>query len=257
MRLRRHSLFILCFLTAVFLLCGCATIYNPATGREEVVWISAREEQDVGRKMARQVEKKFKTYNDLFTQSRVNAIGQQLVKFCDRKEIPYHFTVLDSEEINAFALPGGYIYVFRGLIEKAGSDAEIAAVLAHEIGHIAARHPVKKMESSMGYNVLMSLAFAKSETRELTRYIDIGYNIVSLGYSREDEFLADRLSVRYLRRSGYSPGAVVSFLKKLQELNKSQEVPYLVIFRSHPLLTQRIEAAEKEIAGPAEDMAAL
>ena len=247
MKLRKNSVCKILLLCFALFCSGCATVYNPATGREESVWIDTPQEVSIGRSMVASVEKRFRPYSNLLVQARVNAIGQQVARFSDRKDIRYHFKVIDEDEVNAFAVPGGYVYVFRGLVEKAESDAEIASVLAHEIGHIAARHPVKKMETQMGYGVLMSLAFAKSKNKDFARYIDLGFNLISLGYSREAELLADRLSIRYVTRAGYDPYAVVTFLEKLQKLNEKQEVPYLVIFRSHPLLSQRIGAAKQEI----------
>lgn len=235
------------YLIASIFLGGCATVYNPATGREEYVWIDTTQELQLGRQMANEVGRRYKRYEDLLTQARVNAIGQYLAKFSDRKDIHYHFTVLDGEQINAFALPGGFIYVFRGVVENAKSDAEIASVIAHEIGHIAARHPVKKMEMDLGYNLFMNVLFSGGKHRDFARYIDLGFNLIMLGYSREDEFLADRLSIRYLLRAGYNPYAVVSFLKRLQKMKDDEWLKPLVILSSHPYISQRIEAAQEEL----------
>jgi len=195
--------------------------------------------------MASQIERRFKPDEDMIVQARVRAIGSVIANVSDRKDVPYYFKVLKDKDVNAFTTPGAYVYVFRGLVDKADSDAELASVIAHEIGHVAARHAAKKIEMDMGYDLLMSLAFSKEAKPELERYINIGFNIISLGYSREDELFADKLGIRYLIRAGYDPYAMVSFMEKLAKIEKEEGGVPVYILSSHPYMSQRIEEARK------------
>jgi len=252
-QIKKHRLaqisVIICIFSSVLIcvLSGCATIYNPATGQKETVFVTTADERAIGANMAPQIEKKFKVDEDSFIQTRIRTIGNTIAKVSDRQDLPYYFGVLKGKDVNAFTTPGAYVYLFRALVDKTDSDSELASVIAHEVGHVAARHAAKKMEAEMGYNILMTIAFSKESKPELERYIDIGFNIVALGYSREDELFADKLAVRYLVRAGYNPYGMISFMKKLEEIEKEEGVAPIYILNSHPYMSQRIEAVRKEI----------
>ncbi|MBI4335746.1 MAG: M48 family metalloprotease, partial [Candidatus Omnitrophica bacterium] len=232
----------------IFGLSGCATIYNPATGRQEMVLVGTQEEVEIGVRMARQIERRYSMDEDYFIQTRIRAIGNVLAGISDRRDVPYQFKVLKGKDVNAFTTPGGYVYIFRGLVDKTSSDSELASVIAHEIGHVAARHAAKKMEMEMGYSLLMSIAFSGSARPETERYINIGFNLISLGYSREDELFADKLAIRYLTRAGYDPNGMISFMEKMERLEREEGARPLYILSSHPYMSQRVEAARREIA---------
>lgn len=239
------------WLFLIFILCvlsGCATVYNQATGRQETMLISTADEVRIGQKMAAEIEKKYKPDEDIFVQARLRAIGNVIAAVSDRKDLTYYFKVLKDKDVNAFTTPGGYVYVFRGLIDKTGSDSELASVVAHEIGHVAARHAAKKMEIDMGYNLLMSIVFSGKSNADTARYIDIGFNLIALGYSREDELFADKLGIRYLIKAGYDPYGMVSFMEKMEKMEKEEGGAPIYILSSHPYMSQRIEEARKEIA---------
>jgi len=230
---------------------NCAAEYNLATKKEENLFFSTASEVGLGRSLARKVEEEFELCQDPAVQERVDKIGEKLASVCGRKDISYSFTVLESEKANAFALPGGYVYVNKGAIEKTDSDDEIAAVLAHEIGHIVARHSIKRLQAAIGYNLLSILALAATKDVRFKRGADLAFGQIMLGYSRKDEFLADELSVEYLRKAGYNPEAVVSFLKKLKQLEKEAPIRPLIAnyARTHPYLPQRIAAAKERVYG--------
>lgn len=236
------------FLFMVFILSGCATVYNPATGRQETVLISTADEVSIGQRMAAQIERRYKPDEDMMVQARLRAIGHVIANISDRKDLVYYFKVLKGKDVNAFTTPGGYVYVFRGLIDKTDSDSELGSVIAHEIGHVAARHAAKKMEVDMGYSLLMSLVFSQKSIPEMERYINIGFNLISLGYSREDELFADKLAIRYLIRAGYNPYGMVSFMEKMERMEKEEGGAPIYVLSSHPYMSQRIEEARKEIA---------
>lgn len=236
---------------SIFLLSECAAEYNLATKEEEHLFFSTASEVKLGRSLVQKIEQEYKICQDEKLQERVDQIGKRLITVCDRKDITYHFTVLDDEKVNAFALPGGYIYINKGLIEKTVSDDEIAAVLAHEIGHIVARHSIKRLQASLGYNLLSILALAATKDARFKRGADVAFSQIMLGYSREDEFLADRMSVKYMRDSGYAPQAVIALLEKLKKIEK--EAPLkplrLSLSKTHPYLPERIAAVKQEIYG--------
>lgn len=230
-------------ITLILILTGCATTYNPATQRQEIVLIGDSQEISIGKSMTQEVKKQYKLNNDQAALRRINTIGQKLISVCDRKDIPYNFFVIEDKEINAFALPGGYIYVYTGLL-NISTDDELAGVLAHEIGHIAARHPVKKIEVTLGYQILAGLI----SNNDIQKIATLGFNIINLGYSREDERLADKLSVRYSYLANFNPQGTISMFKKIQRESQKQGKKQGPIFlSSHPPIEERIKNIEEEI----------
>ena len=228
---------------------GCASpYYNLATHREEWILYTTDQEVSMGRKISKQVEKHFKAWDNPASQSRVNAIGERLSEVCDRKELLYYFKVLDLKEVNAFSLPGGYVYVNRGLLEKVKNDDELAGVIAHEMGHIAARHSIKRLQTSMGYGLLQALAVGTRTSLEAVRGAQIAFAQIFLAYARGDELLADRLAVRTMKRAGYDPYAMASFLEKLKGILREKPVAGNYA-RTHPYISDRIRVVHEEIEG--------
>lgn len=251
---KRFFLLFLIYLGLLLFNSGCATVYNPATGRREHIFINSAEEVQIGRSLDKQIiTTQYPLWNNPIAQRKIKEIGQRVAAVSDRRDIIYYFQVLDSPDYNAFALPGGYIYIYRGLYDHLKED-EIAAVLAHEIGHIAAKHPVKQMQSALGYNLIASLVFLGmgNENPELAREVgalsDTFFDLLSKGYGREDELFADKLSVKYLRASGYDPNAMV---RSLEFLSKEQGPGGRVfeVLSTHPRLDERIKKVKEEIAG--------
>jgi predicted Zn-dependent protease len=175
-------------------------------------------------------------------------IGYRVSTFSDRQDLIYYFRIVDDPDFNAFAIPGGFIYVNSGLIDNA-TDDELAGVLGHEIGHLAARHSVKRLQVNLGYQIVMGIAMGVSGQEAIGRATDIVFNVASLGYSRRDEFLADKLAVKYARNAGFNPYGMITFFEKLrQEAKNKGEGFRLVFLSSHPPLEERIKNVEKEIA---------
>ncbi len=235
-----------------YFLSGCATVYNPATGKKELILINSAQEVQIGRGMAGNViAKEQRLLNDPAKQLLINKIGQRVVRVSDRTDIIYNFKVLDSPDFNAFALPGGYVYITSGLMDKLDEDA-IAAVLAHEVGHVAAKHSVKRMQAALGYDLLVAIALVgignndPKFAQDIASMSDTIYGLLSLGYSREDELFADKLSVRYLDRAGYNPYAMV---KSLELLDKEEGPGGRVfeILSTHPRMQERIAKAKAEV----------
>jgi predicted Zn-dependent protease len=228
-------------------LSGCATIYNPATEREELILIDTASEVALGNNLAVQIERQYVLSKDVDLNKHVEEIGQRIASYSDRTDLQYHFKVVKNKEVNAFSTPGGYVYVHTGLL-KIVNDDELACVIGHEVGHIAAKHSVKKLQAQMGYNILMSLAFSRGRFHDLQRVINITFNLITQGYSREDEFLADKLGVKYTYKAGYEPQGMITFLNKLKEIEGRKPSAIEIILRSHPAISQRIKNTQDEIA---------
>ncbi len=226
---------------------GCATEYNIVTGKEETYFYSTDREIEMGRSIAREVEKKYKLVDDPLIQKRVEDIGKKIVSVCDRKDINYSFKALDDEEVNAVSLPGGFIYVNRGLIDKVANDDELAGVLAHEVGHIVARHSIKKLQAIMGYSILRVLVSQAPQSGAVGTAADVAFTELLLGYGRDDELLADQLATRYTKLAGYNPRAMISFLETLQEVNRRKPLQPKSYLKTHPYVPDRIRIVKQEL----------
>jgi len=238
----------------ILVLSGCATTYNPATGRGEFIFINTNSEVSIGKSAASHVLKKYKLSENTKDLARINRLGEQVAKVSDRQDLDYKFYIIEDDSFNAFTIPGGHVYIFKGLYDILDDD-ELGCVIGHEIGHVAARHIVKKMQASLGYQILSTIALVayagnQEEKKRKAGYVAYAgataFNLVSLGYSRKDEFEADALAIKYARLSGLNPDGMVGALAKLGDRQKKGlPVPYM--FRSHPHTKERIERLQKLI----------
>ena len=234
---------------------GCvSTNYNLATQHQDITITSTGKEVEIGRKIAQRVEASLKVAADVPVQDRVRAIGDKLVAVCDRQEIIYSFTVVEDDDVNAFSLPGGYIFVHTGLIKAMANDDELAAVLAHEIGHVAARHAIRQYETSLG----SQLASAATVLGGAGPGVAVALQATRLAYSRQDELGADRLAVKYMPLAGYDPKAILSVLKTLRKESR-KKLHYMPrgIIRpqyalTHPFVPERIRAVKETLFGVAD-----
>ena len=225
-------------------------------GRGVGNWYSTDSEIRMGRQYAAEIEKSTKFINDPIITEYVNRIGQNLVKNSDAK-VPFTIKVIDSDEINAMALPGGFFYVNSGLILNADEEAELAGVMAHEIAHVAAHHAARQMTRA-NYAQLgtIPLIFIGGWTGYgIYEAASIAVPITFLHFSREFEAQADYLGVQYMYRAGYDPQAFISFFEKVQALEKRKPGLVAKTFSDHPQTPDRIEHSQEEIAHilPAKD----
>ena len=221
--------------------------YNTVTNRDEPVNMSTEQEVAIGDSVAKQIEKQYKLVDDKHMQERVELLGNRLAKVCDRKDLIYHFKVLDINDINAVSLPGGWVYIFKGLIEKCKNDDELAGVIAHEIGHICARHAVKQQQANSIMNIAM-IAAALAGGGQGAQATGLALTSLMAAYSREDEFEADRRAVIYTKMAGYDSYALVTFMQTMHEVEKDKIRPY-TYFRSHPYEGERIGNINRQING--------
>jgi predicted Zn-dependent protease len=240
-------------LAALALLLAACSV-NPATGdRSFTAFMSPTDELRVGREQHPKILKEFGgAYDHARATSYVNGVGQQLGRRSDLPNLKYTFTVLDSDVINAFALPGGYVYISRGLLALANTEAELAGVLAHEIGHVTARHSAQRYSSSVvaGLGTALLGIVVGGDVAQLGQQ---GAAVYLQGYSRDQEFEADKLGVRYLARAGYETGSMASFLSSLKAYSeleaKTSGLPDPAsrynILSTHPRTGDRVAAAVK------------
>ena len=234
------------------------TNYNLATQHIERTITSTEREVDVGRTLAKQVEKELTLVPDEPMQTRVRTIGARLVAVCDRQELVYSFAVVKEEGINAFSLPGGYVFLNEGLVKKAANDDELASVIAHEIGHIAARHAVKRFETSLGLQLVQLATLAAARRGADPRGIGIALRAARLAYARQDELQADRLAVQYLKAAGYDATGMLSFLNRLNhaERDKLHYLPRGMVRpeygMTHPFVADRIRTVKEALYGVAD-----
>src|SRR5450432_1740231 len=219
-------------------------------GRGMGNWYSTESEIKMGKSYAQEIERSTKFITDPVVTEYVNRIGQNLVKNSDAK-VPFTIKVIDSDEINAMALPGGFFYVNSGLILNADEEAELAGVMAHEIGHVAAHHAARE-QTRANYAQIASTAsmiFIPGWTGYgIYEASGIGIPLTFLHFSREFEAQADYLGVQYMYRAGYDPQAFVSFFEKIQNLEKRKPGAVSKAFATHPQTPDRIEHSQAEIA---------
>ncbi len=255
MKHSKHRFIAVLFLSAALFLTGCAAVYNVATGRKEYVVIGTRQEMSLGRNLDKQILGKYKASDDENMDDRLQAVGKRIADASDRQDIEYTFKVVESDAINAFTIPGGYVYATTGLMNAVSNDDELAGVIAHEVGHVAARHSIKKLEASLGYSILSQIifSFARPDSvseveriRNIRKATSTIYRLIELGYSRQNEMAADSLALRYTKKAGYDPVAVLTFMEKLLEKERPGS-KWLVFMRSHPYMKDRIEAIKKQL----------
>src|SRR5271163_4432609 len=213
-----------------------------------VNFYSLEKEIAIGKQMAQQVERSAKIIDDPTIAEYVNRVGQNLVRNSDAK-VPFTIKVIDTEDVNAFALPGGFFFVNSGLILKADTEAELAGVMAHEIAHVAARHGTRQAtRGEIAQLATIPLIFMGGWTGYgIRQAASLVLPMSYLTFSREFESEADLLGLQYMYKTGYDPGAFVDFFEKIESLEKKKPGTMAKVFSTHPPTDDRIVAAQKNI----------
>ncbi|MGZ5424730.1 MAG: M48 family metalloprotease [Candidatus Aminicenantales bacterium] len=220
--------------------------------------ITDEEEYYIGRAVSALILSRYKTVDDAALTRYLNLVGMAVVYNSDRPETygGYHFTVLDSDEVNAMAAPGGFVFVTKGLVRRCGDEETLAAILAHEVGHVAARHGLQSIKKSRlvdAFGVIGSTAASQLNSEELTKLTglfegalgDVLETLVGRGYDRKYEFEADELSVKFIAQTGYNPAGLAAFLTTMERDKPSG--PVAGWFKTHPSPADRLTRVRAEI----------
>lgn len=233
------------------LISSCAV--NPVTGKQDLVLFTEADEIALGRKTSEEVLQQYRIYENAALQQYVQNIGTKVANKSHRNNLIYRFTILDSKEVNAFALPGGYIYITRGLMAYLKSEAELAAVLGHEVGHVTARHSVRQYSANQltNFGIALGSIFIPGANQATNQVAQLFGSALLRGYGREHELEADRLGAEYLARTGYNPNAMLdvigvlkdqeTFEKEVAQSEGREARAYHGVFSSHPANDKRLQ----------------
>lgn len=214
--------------------------------------VTTQQEEQIGAQYSQQVNQQLPLIRDTYTNQYINQLGRRLAQIADPRGIPYTFYVVNSDVVNAFSIPGGYVYVNRGLIERADNEAQLAGVLGHEIGHVVERHSITQMARAQNANnvltVLYGVLLRRNPSTVEQAGIQVGGSAVFAGYSRDAERQADRDGVAYMTRAGYNPHQLTAFFEKLMALEKTQPSKIESFFATHPGTQERISDVQQYIA---------
>jgi len=236
------------FLALVLVAIACAV--NPVSGKKELMLFSEKQEIAMGQETDQQIRQEFGIYPDKALNEYVDRIGQSMVPNSHRPSLKHQFAVLDTPVVNAFAAPGGYIYVTRGILALMNSEAELAAVLGHEMGHVAARHSMKQLSGQMLAQVGLVLGSVLSkDIRKFAGLASIGMQLLFLKFSRSDEYQADSLGIQYARLAKYSPGEMLRFFTALENMTAESSSHSIPTFLStHPMTSDRIQKVKELVS---------
>jgi predicted Zn-dependent protease len=213
--------------------------------------VSTQQEVALGEDYAKQIEQQLPIIRDPEVDRYINVLGDSISKLADDRDLQWHFFVVDSKEVNAFAVPGGFVYVNRGLIERAQKMDQLAGVLGHEIGHVTRRHSVKQMQQAQGANVGVTLACVLTricESQAAGAVINVAGSAVFAKFSRDDEAQADEEAVKNTVRAGIDPNGIPEMFQILLDERSRSPAAVDAWFSTHPLEEDRIRSTQAQIA---------
>lgn len=207
--------------------------------------LTTQQEVQAGADYARQINQQLPIVRDSYTNQYINQLGRQIAAQADSRGIPYTFYVVNSDVVNAFSIPGGYVYVNRGIIERADNVSQLAGVLSHEIGHVVERHGIQQAQRAQNANTMLSVLYGVLLRRNPSGVeqagIQVGGSAVFAGYSRDAEREADRDAVSFMMRSGYNPNGLPQFFNKLQQEQQRNPSKVEQWFATHPMTAERVQ----------------
>lgn len=239
--MKRGALLAALLLAAAALLSACGRL-------AQVNLVSTEEELQMGQRFSQEIEKEVRLWDDPVVAAYVDSLGQLLANHSSRSDIPYVIKVVDTDEVNAFAIPGGYLYVNRGLITVAARESELAGVMGHEIGHVVGRHGAKQMTRQLGLAAVTNLVLGNDPAT----WASLTANVLSAGtllhYGREAELEADRYGILEAYDCGIDPEGMVTFFEKLLAMESREPGLLEKLFSTHPPTRERIDAGRGLIA---------
>ena len=237
-----RTITILMLISAGSFFAGCAT--NPVTGKDQLMLVSPGEELALGKQYAPEVQKQLGgPIDNPQLQAYVNSVGQKIARISHNPTLEYHFVAVTDESINAMALPGGYVFITKGMLEKLTTEAQLAAVLGHEIVHITARHSADAMSKQIGMSILLS-AIGERTSETTSAIAQLGAQIIDLRYSRSAEYEADSYGLDYMLKAGYDPQAMYELMQMLNDQNSQRPIEF---FSTHPNPENRMENIQQKI----------
>ena len=243
----------LLILGLMFCLCtGCAV--NPVTGEEELMFFQQGQDVEIGQKYAPGIEKQLAgRIDDQQLQNYIDYVGQKIVRVSHNADFDFHFVAVKDKSVNALSLPGGYVYIAAGMLGKLRTEAQLAAVLSHEIVHVVARDSMNAMSNQIGLEILLSAVISDETPQGVATAADLTRQIFSLHYSRGDEQTADETAVDYMVAAGYNPYGMIETMQLLQNEHGSTAIDFL---STHPspqnriaYLTQKINTRYNNLTG--------
>jgi len=244
---RKHFHVCIGAFTVILIWIACAV--NPVTGKRELMLVTEQEEIDLGKQTDEEIASTYGVYESPELTEYINRLGTNMAKITHRASLEYHFKVLDTPVINAFAVPGGYVYVTRGILAYLNDEAELAGVVGHELGHVSARHTAQQMSRLQLAQLGLGLGMALSE--KLQKYAglaEFGVTMLFLKFSRDNERQADDLGVEYGSKSGYDTYRMASFFQTLERLSPGEGGGLPDWFSTHPNPVDRIGAINRKTA---------
>jgi beta-barrel assembly-enhancing protease len=224
---------------------GSVALVVGATAAGCAPAMTTQQEVQAGSDYSRQINAQLPIVRDSYTNQYINQLGRQIAAQADPRGIPYTFYVVNSDVVNAFSIPGGYIYVNRGIIERADNVSQLAGVLAHEIGHVVERHGIQQAQRQQNANTALSVLYGVLMRRNPSTVeragIQVGGSAVFAGYSRGAENEADRDAIVYLMKSGYNPHGLPQFFAKLMSQQQREPSKVEQWFATHPLTQERVQ----------------
>ena len=225
-----------------FICAGCQT--NPVTGEEQLILVSPEQEKAMGRDAAAQVEKELgQSVKDQQLQNYINSVGQQIARISHTPDEGFSYKAIDHQSVNAFALPGGYIYITTGLLKELNSEAQLASVLAHETAHVTARHIAQQITRNIIIDVGFGVAGSQA-TSSAMRVANIVRQLEGMSFTREQEKQADEVGLDYLVKAGFTPYGMIETMEILQRQSEFRTIEF---FSTHPSPENRIGYLQERI----------
>jgi len=218
---------------------------------QRVLPVGLKEEITIGEEIATRIKQKYGVYRNEDVRRYVSLVGEAVAqesKRVDGKEIRYHFSILDSDSINAFSCPGGYIFVSKGLLKKVENEAQLAGILGHEIAHVTQKHVVKAIQKANIVALGAEEALKDKDSKEFKKIVDFGTDLIFNGLSKEDEFEADQVGINWAYGIGYNQGGLGDFLKVLEKTSSKESSKLTLLFKTHPKMDKRISQLNEHIS---------